>query len=644
MLRSVSVTAILLASATPALGQRANENVVTAAGDAFGTSVGNQQIGLYNAADVRGFSPITAGNIRVEGLSVTEHGGFSQRVVGGSTIRVGLTAQSYPFPAPTGIADYSLRKSGNEAILSPVLYFGPNRTAAADVDAQVPIVRDRLSMAAGLSYRYEENFPGEDAKSAQGGGVLRWRPTDRIEVTPFYGRMENWDDRDVPSIFTAGPYLPPKIERRHFGQDWAQARISRQFYGGVGSAQLSDNWQVRAGLFNWEMNQEAGRTELHRNVQQDGLAQRQLVATEDQRSESVSGELRSSYSVTENARRHTVHLAARGRDTQRGYGGADLRDLGPAVIGERIDVPEPDFNFGPRSQDKVRQITGGIGYELRWLKVGELSLGLQKTDYEKNSQIPDRPTLTTKDNPWLYNGTLALHLTDKLAAYAGYTRGLEESGVAPANAVNRNSATPALRTSQRDAGIRYAILPRLSLVAGVFDVRKPYFNLDSDRVYRELGTVRHRGIELSLAGQPIEGLSIVTGAVLLDADVSGEAVDLGLIGPKPVGTTGRTIRANFDYRLPFFEPLSVDLGIIHQAGKVASALEYADLGGKQLMTDPLTTFDIGTRYKFKARAVPATLRAQVTNIFNAYGWNVSANSSFRPSDTRRFLLSLAADF
>jgi iron complex outermembrane receptor protein len=255
-----------------------------------------------------------------------------------------------------------------------------------------------------------------------------------------------------------------------------------------------------------------------------------------------------------------------------------------------------------------------------------------------------QPELTTKDSPWLYNGTLALHLTDTLVAYAGYTRGLEESAVAPPDAVNRNSAPPALRTSQRDAGIRYAILPRLSFVAGVFDVRKPYFNLDPGRVYRELGTVRHRGVELSLAGRPIEGLSVVAGAVLLDADVSGEEVDLGIIGSKPVGTTGRTIRANVDYRLPFFDPLSVDFGVAHQSGKVASAREYSELGGRQLMTEPLTTFDVGARYRFKAGAAPATLRAQITNVFNVYGWNVSSSSSFRFTDERRFLLSLAADF
>ncbi|HYG46319.1 MAG TPA: TonB-dependent receptor [Allosphingosinicella sp.] len=643
MLRAVSVTAILLASAAPALAQRANENAVEAAGDAFGTSVGNEKIGLYGAGDVRGFSPITAGNIRVEGLSVTEHGGFTSRVVSGSTIRVGLTAQGYPFPAPTGIADYTLRSSGNDAVLSPVLYLGPYGTAGLEVDAQIPLIRDRLSLAAGVSYRYEENFPGEDGRSAHGGGVLRWRPEDRFEIKSFYGRMKVRDDVDIPSIFVAGPYLPPRIERRNFGLDYAGNDIDRQFFGGVGSAQLSDSWQVRAGLFRWESDVKRGRTELYLNVQPDGSAQRQLVATKDQISKSTSGELRSSWSITEGDRRHLVHLAVRGRDTRRAYGGADVRNLGPGVIGMPSDVPEPDFEFGPLTRDEVRQLTGGIGYELRWPGTAELSLGLQKTDYEKKTLIPGLSALVTEDSPWLYNGTLAVHLSDKLVAYAGYTRGLEESGVAPPNAVNRNSAPPALRTSQRDAGIRYAISPRLSLVAGLFDVRKPYFNLDPGLVYRELGTVRHRGIELSLAGQPADGLSVVAGAVFLDAEVSGEAVDFGSIGPRPVGTMGRIMRANFDYRLPFLDPVSVDLAITHQAGQVASTPGYAELGGRQLMTRPQTIFDVGARYRFKVGATPATLRAQITNLLDTYRWKVGSSSAFRFIDERRLLLTLAAD-
>jgi len=643
MLRSLSVTAVVLASAAPAIAQRAEENAVKAAADAFGTSVGNEKIGLYGTGDVRGFSPTSAGNIRVEGLSVTEHGGFTNRIASGSTIRVGLTAQGYPFPAPTGIADYALRNSGNDAVLSSVLYVGPNRTAALDLDARIPIVDDRLSAAAGLAFRYEENFPGEDSQTVQGGGVLRWRPDSRVDLKAFYARTAIMDDLDIGNIFVGGPYLPSKVERRYFGLDWTQTEIRRHFFGGLGSVRLSDAWQVRAGLFRSENHVRLNPVELYRSVQPDGSARRTVVTTKDQMAKSTSGDLRSSYAVTEGRRRHSIHLALRGRDTQRALGGADVRDVGPALVGRRSAVPKPSFVFGPLTRNEVRQITGAIGYQLLWPGVAELSLGVQKSDYRMDTRIPGRPAIVTRDRPWLYNGTVALHVSNQLIAYAGYTRGLEDSATAPSDAVNRDIAPPALRTSQRDAGLRYAVLPGFNVVAGLFDVRKPYFNLDPERAYRQLGTVRHRGIELSLAGQPVSGLSLVAGAVFLDADVSGEAVDLGIIGPKPVAATARNLRLNLDYRPPFLDTISVDLGVTHLGGKVASPLQYAELGGRQLMTRPRTTIDVGARYRFKAGAMPATLRAQVTNVFDVYAWDVAANASFKFIDTRRFLLTLAAD-
>jgi iron complex outermembrane receptor protein len=36
--------------------------------DALGTSVGRQTIGLYTPTSARGFNPIQAGNVRIEGL------------------------------------------------------------------------------------------------------------------------------------------------------------------------------------------------------------------------------------------------------------------------------------------------------------------------------------------------------------------------------------------------------------------------------------------------------------------------------------------------------------------------------------------------------------------------------------------------
>src|SRR4051794_41863911 len=55
-------------AAAPASAQRTGENAVTAASDGFGTSVGNEQNGLYSSDEVRGFSPGGAGNNRIDGL------------------------------------------------------------------------------------------------------------------------------------------------------------------------------------------------------------------------------------------------------------------------------------------------------------------------------------------------------------------------------------------------------------------------------------------------------------------------------------------------------------------------------------------------------------------------------------------------
>lgn len=114
-----------LCIASPAAAQRANDNAVTAAEDAFGSSVGNESIGLYSPRQVRGFSPVMAGNVRIEGVYVDRQSVISQRLVEGSTIRVGLSAQGYPFPAPTGIGDYRLRPVGDRRLVSVLAEASP---------------------------------------------------------------------------------------------------------------------------------------------------------------------------------------------------------------------------------------------------------------------------------------------------------------------------------------------------------------------------------------------------------------------------------------------------------------------------------------------------------------------------------------
>lgn len=628
--------ALLFAStASAALAQRADDNAATQADDAFGTSVGNERVGIYNPFDVRGFSPVDAGNVRIEGLYFDQQADPTGRLIEGTTVRVGLSAQSYPFPAPTGIADHELRKAGDEAVFSPVIGYGPYGGWFAEFDSQVPIVDGKLGLAAGAGiYRDELNYGG-DPHYFSTAASLRWRPADGVEIVPFWSRVRYSDEEAQMLVSTAGDYFPPKIKRlNYYGQDWATNKGENFNYGILGHAPLG-GWTLRAGLFRSTIEQDHAFANLFVGVQPNGAGRELVIAFPDAKFASTSGEVRLSRNFDEGDRRHTIHLMARGREQKRRYGGEDVLDLGPTVIGNADPVLEPGFTFDPQSFDRIKQKTAGIAYELRWREVGELSVGLQKTDYSKATRSPAGPTPASTDSPWLLNATAAAYLSDSLVAYASYARGLEESPGAPENAVNRSDAPPAIRTRQVDAGLRWAIKPDLKLVAGVFEVEKPFYDLNPNDVFAKLGTVRHRGIELSIAGALAKGLNLVAGTVFLDPKVSGEAVDLGLIGRKPVAAIERNSFAALDYRIPN-SPVSVDAVVESTGDRIANS-------ENSFVVPPRAVLHLGGRYRFKIGDKSATLRAQVGNVFNNYGFGVVGGGLFVYNLPRRFTVNLAAD-
>ena len=91
-LASCTALSALVLTSFSAHAQRADENAVTAADDAFGTRVGNEGVGLYDMRNARGFDPQQAGNNRIEGLYFDIQGMFGNRLTKSQTIRIGLSA------------------------------------------------------------------------------------------------------------------------------------------------------------------------------------------------------------------------------------------------------------------------------------------------------------------------------------------------------------------------------------------------------------------------------------------------------------------------------------------------------------------------------------------------------------------------
>ena len=630
------VPAVPLASEMPAeTGARAGENAVRQAGDAFGTTVGREEIGLYGSSEVRGFSPVAAGNVRIDGLYFDSVWLPNQRLRTTTIIRVGLSALGSPFPAPTGIVDFGLRSPGDKPAASLLLSINQWGNRSAEIDAAIPLT-SRFSLGLGGALFGDEFYNGTGAHFQQGAVTARWTPTDQLTIRPWLAISQGVDETG-PTYLPAGARLPPRLPRRQFfGPAWPRYRGTGINAGTIIDWQAGPGWLLRAGLFRSLFDDARSFSHLLTDVQPDGSARRLIIADPPMLFASTSGELRLSRTLADGPRTHIVHATLRARAGDRRFDGSDLIDLGATTITSPESRPAPGLTFGEQQRDRVRQWTMGLAYEGRWQGVGELSVGLQRSDYSKRIGLPGRPPVATDATPLLVNVAAAVTVNSALSLYAGFVTGLEESGVAPENAINRNEALPAIRTRQFDFGLRWQ-MAGMRLIAGGFEVRKPYFNLDPNNRFTALGDVINRGIEASISGPITPQLSLVAGAVLLDPVVTGDAVARGLTGPRPVGAIRRRIEAGADWRPGFAPGLSFDINVSHASRQIATVANDVSIPTRTLM-------DAGGRYAFKLARNPAVLRVQISNIGDFQGWELRGAGAYDLIQGRLLSAYLTVDF
>ena len=245
----LAASTLALAAALPgtARAQSTDENAVASAEDAFGTFTGHEQIGVYDEGNVRGFSPGTAGNYRMEGMYFDIQGSLGNRAIEGSTIRVGPAAQGYAFPAPTGIVDLQLKKAGEKLTVAPFASVDSFGSRSFELDAQVPLAGKELTLAAGVGIGRSRYGTGGGANDFSVGVVPRWRPSSNVEVLAFFNHRRDSNQDAQPLYFATGSFIPAYVARdNHPGPDWAKSDNRSTAYGLAGHANLGD-WTVRAG-------------------------------------------------------------------------------------------------------------------------------------------------------------------------------------------------------------------------------------------------------------------------------------------------------------------------------------------------------------------------------------------------------------
>ena len=633
-----------LCAAPAAMAQRASENAVANSDDAFGSQVGTETSGIYNEQDTRGLSPLKAGNARLDGIYFDPVASVSGRTRASYGIRVGLAANDYPFAAPTGIVDSRLRTAGDTFVASLSLTKLQYDGQLQELDFQIPVIRDHLSVYLGVGHALTVTGDGARMPSA----ALAIKPVIRfggIEISPFIAPTWLYEFRGRTLFVTSGDLVPPQPKQSNYlGQDWARGLFNAVNAGVTAKVPLTSRLAFRGGLFRSSQIRQRSYSELILFSAPGTQANHVLISDPRQETYSWSGEGQLALRLGDGGRvSHRIIAGFRARNRYTETGGSDRRGFGLIDINGKDPEPEPVFNYGPVNVGRVKQSALMLGYQGKVAGLGHINLGLQRARYRASFVNASTGGVTrSSDDAWLYNASLAIELSPHLEVYVGTQKGLEDSGAAPDSAANRNEQLPTTRSTQYEGGLRWKF-GKSSVVASLFQITRPYFSFDAANRFTELGTARYRGAELSLTAH-LGRLTALAGAVAMQPRVSGAGVAAGLAGERPAGTPDLYARIDLQYRTDILGGLTPTATFTHTGRRALGSAPVAALGGRQAMLSPYSALDLGLRNRFTLGAVPVSFRATLQNVFDRHGWKVIASNTLQPEEHRRFTMTLAADF
>ncbi|MBD8604916.1 TonB-dependent siderophore receptor [Pseudomonas sp. CFBP 8771] len=216
---------------------------------------------------------------------------------------------------------------------------------------------------------------------------------------------------------------------------------------------------------------------------------------------------------------------------------------------------------------------------------------------------------------------------ESVSLFANRIEGLSAGPTASGQVVNVGEAFPPGRTKQVEAGIK---LDKQSWGAtlAAFRIERPTDGFTQSfatpgggtvDVYVRDGKQVNRGVELSVFGEPVEGLRLMAGGTRLQSELQDTAGGLN-DGNHAIGVPTFQLNATVDWDVPGLNGLALNARALRTGG------QYADQANT-LSLPTWNRFDAGARYTFKVERKAVTLRMNVENITDKNYW-ASANGGY----------------
>ncbi|GAA5481136.1 TonB-dependent receptor [Haloferula sargassicola] len=448
---------------------------------------------------------------------------------------------------------------------------------------------------------------------------LDWRG-DRFRLSADLGYQNLERDATQPSItFAPGvPILPAPDASRSIAQPWTFSNES-DFFGVLrGEYDLNDCWTLWAAVGGREGDEDNsfanptvtaanGTTSAYRfdNVREDSIVTGEIGLRGDVHTGPIRH--RPSFSAT------AYELESKNAYAFSNFAGFANNLYFPTPVAPPAPTAFVGGNLGsPLMTERTRTSSFAAAdmismFDDRLVVIG----GLRYQNLEVHSFDYNTGALTSgyTASEWTPVGGILYQITPQFATYVNYIEGLTKGDIAPATSggvpiVNAGQALDPYVTEQIEAGVKFDF-DCFGGSLGVFQSEKPIAGVNPAGVFEEIRDQRYRGLELTLFGEPTEGVRLLGGVSLLDTEK---------FGTDQIGSPTFQGNLSGEWDLPFLPGVTLDGRIIHTSS------QYADAANTQKVPS-WTRLDLGARYTTELDSGQVlTFRARVENVTDNDYW------------------------
>lgn len=275
--------------------------------------------------------------------------------------------------------------------------------------------------------------------------------------------------------------------------------------------------------------------------------------------------------------------------------------------------------------DERVQITLGARKQ-RVINISTTASGT-RTEYDKDAVTP--------------TAAIVVKPFEGISVFGNYIEALAQTPSAPQNTIaspvaNPGAIFPPAKSKQVEAGVKIDTGYFISTLS-VFRIKRPSTYTDPvTRMYGLNGEQQNTGLEFNIFGEPMTGVRVLGGFMLLDAELTKTRGGVNE-GNTAIGVAKVNVNVGTEWDLRDVPGLTLTARAIYTGDQYVNEANTSEIPA-------WTRFDIGSRYVFKAHGKKVTLRANIENAFDKRYWSTASQFGLTFGTPRTAILSATLDF